>query len=74
MSSYSLSDKRSAFVDARTGANVLSRIMKMALEFRWRLIFGILTTVAAAVSQLFIPRLMGQSVDDIYTLLAVQYQ
>lgn len=69
MSSYSLSDKRSAFVDARTGANVLSRIMKMALEFRWRLIFGILTTVAAAVSQLFIPRLMGQSVDDIYTLL-----
>ncbi|MDE0447905.1 MAG: ABC transporter ATP-binding protein [Spirochaetaceae bacterium] len=69
MSSISLSDRHQPFVDTRTGAGVLARITRMALRFRVRLAIGILGTVAAALSQLLIPRFMGQAVDGIHDLL-----
>ena len=69
MSSISLSDRHQPFVDTRTGAGVLARITRMALRYRARLLLGILGTVAAALSQLLIPRFMGQAVDGIHDLL-----
>ncbi len=69
MSSISLSDRHQPFVDTRTGAGVLARITRMAVRYRARLLIGILGTVAAALSQLLIPRFMGQAVDGIHGLL-----
>ena len=69
MSSISLSDRHQPFVDTRTGAGVLARITRMAMRYRARLLIGILGTVAAALSQLLIPRFMGRAVDGIHGLL-----
>ena len=74
MSSISLSDRHQPFVDTRTGAGVLARITRMALRYRTRLLIGILGTVAAALSQLLIPRFMGQAVDGIHGLLQAATQ
>ena len=74
MSSISFSDRHQPFVDTRTGAGVLARITRMALRYRARLVIGILGTVAAALSQLLIPRFMGQAVDGIHGLLQAATQ
>ena len=74
MSSISLSDRHQPFVDTRTGAGVLARVTHMALRYRVRLLIGILGTVAAALSQLLIPRFMGRAVDGIHDLLLAATQ
>jgi ATP-binding cassette subfamily B protein len=48
----------------------LLRITAMAFRHRWRMLLAILATALAAVSQILIPRLIGESVDRAQTLLA----
>ena len=47
--------------------HVLRRITLMALRYRLRIIVAIAATFVAVTFQLFIPRLLGQSVDQAYT-------
>ena len=56
--------------DERKGSqrlHVLRRITRMALRYRLRIIVAIAATFVAVTFQLFIPRLLGQSVDQAYT-------
>ena len=51
-------------------SQVLMRITRMAFAHRWRMTLGILGTVLAAVSQVWIPQLIGTAVDSANQALA----
>ena len=55
---------------ASAGAGVLWRILRMSLRHRWLLLIGSLAVVGAAGFQLWIPRLLGESVDHAHALLS----
>jgi ATP-binding cassette subfamily B multidrug efflux pump len=46
------------------------RIFRMALRYRWRMLFGFVCTVIAANFQLLIPQYLGYAVDQAQSLLA----
>ncbi len=50
--------------------DTLRRIVRMTFAYPWRLGFAIVCAIGAAVFQLAIPRLLGDAVDDAYSLLA----
>jgi len=51
-------------------SQVLLRITRMAFAHRWRMTLGILGTVLAAVSQVWIPQLLGAAVDSANQVLS----
>ena len=51
-------------------AGILWRIARMSLRHRWLLLLGALAVVGAAAFQLWIPRLLGESVDQAQGLLS----
>lgn len=51
-------------------AHTLWRITRMALRYRWRIGLAFCATMLAATSQLLIPRLIGEAVDNAQGLLA----
>ena len=51
------------------GADVLWRVVKMTMRHRWRMFAAILTSVVAVVFELYIPRFLGDAVDNAYSLL-----
>ena len=50
---------------------ILLRIARMGLGHRWRMATAVVATVAAAIFQLFIPRYVGQAVDNAQGLLGL---
>ena len=48
---------------------ILARISRMGLAHRWRMAMAVGATIAAAIFQLFIPRYVGQAVDNAQGLL-----
>jgi ATP-binding cassette, subfamily B, multidrug efflux pump len=50
---------------------VLLRITRMGLAHRWRMAAAVIATIAAAIFQLFIPRYVGQAVDNAQGLLGL---
>lgn len=51
------------------GVDVLWRVFKMAMRYRWRMTAAIVTTVIAVVFQLYIPQFLGDAVDNAYNLI-----
>jgi ATP-binding cassette subfamily B protein len=56
--------------DYRKGAGALLRVLRMALRYRVRFPLAIAAVIAAGVSQLLIPRFVGQAVDHATGMLA----
>ena len=52
--------------------NVLSRIIRMALDYRWLLAIGLVFIIGAAVFQLFIPLLIGSGVDTVEEIFTTE--
>lgn len=52
-----------------SGADAIWRITKMAMEFRWHFFSATLAAILAAVLFLFIPKLLGEGVDQAFTLI-----
>jgi ATP-binding cassette, subfamily B, multidrug efflux pump len=50
---------------------ILLRIARMGLAHRWRMAIAVFATIAAAIFQLFIPRYVGQAVDQAQGLLGL---
>lgn len=51
-------------------ARALTRITAMALRYRWRMLFAVVATALAAITQIIIPQLIGTAVDQARSLLA----
>ena len=51
------------------GADVLWRVVKMTMRYRWRMSIAIVASVAAVIFQLYIPQFLGDAVDNAYNLL-----
>ncbi len=52
-----------------SGADAVWRIVLIALQFRWHFAAGALAATASAILYLFIPRLLGEGVDQAFTLI-----
>ena len=52
-----------------TGAGVLLRITKLTLQYRWHFAFSILFAAITSVVSLFVPKLLGQGVDEALILV-----
>ncbi len=52
--------------------NVLSRIIRMALDYPWLLAIGLVFIIGAAVFQLFIPLLIGSGVDTVEEIFTTE--
>ncbi len=52
-----------------TGADVIWRIILISLQFRWHFLGAVASATVAAVLFLFIPRLLGDGVDQAFTLI-----
>ncbi len=63
-------DSEQKIVDLRTSANVIARILRMALAHPVRMAIAGTATLAAGVVQLLVPRFIGDAVDHIFALLA----
>jgi ABC-type multidrug transport system fused ATPase/permease subunit len=48
---------------------VLKRITKLTLEYRWHFTASAVFAFTTAVTSLFIPKLLGQGVDDAIALI-----
>lgn len=57
-------------VDVSAMPAVLARIARLSLRYRGRLVFTILLTLGAALANLTLPRLFGQSIDQANHLLS----
>lgn len=64
------SNRRAMPSSLRAGAGVLKRITRMIFRHRIRMLAAIGGAILAAVFQLFIPRLIGQAVDNANNLLS----
>ena len=51
------------------GSDVLWRVFKMAMRYRWRMLVAIIASVVAVVFELYIPQFLGDAVDKAYSLL-----
>ena len=51
------------------GADVLWRVVKMTMRYRWRMSIAIVASIAAVIFQLYIPQFLGDAVDNAYNLL-----
>jgi ATP-binding cassette, subfamily B, multidrug efflux pump len=51
------------------GSDVLWRVVKMTMRYRWRMVVAIVASVIAVVFQLYIPQFLGDAVDNAYNLL-----
>ena len=56
--------------DLRTSANVIARILRMALAHPVRMTIAGTATLGAGVAQLLVPRFLGEAVDRIFAMLA----
>ncbi len=55
-----------------TGSDVIWRIVLISLQFRWHFIGAVFSAAVAAVLFLFIPKLLGDGVDQAFTLAQEQ--
>jgi len=53
----------------RDAPGILARVLRLALVYRWRFALATLTSLAATVFNLAMPRLLGRSVDQAHSLL-----
>jgi len=52
------------------GTDVLWRVFKMALQYRWRMAGAILASILAVIFQLYIPQFLGDAVDNAYSMIS----
>lgn len=57
-------------VDLRAAREILGRILRLALHYRWRFVLAVAASLAASLFNLAMPRLLGQAVDEAHSLLA----
>jgi ATP-binding cassette subfamily B protein len=62
--------QRADAVGWRSGAAIIVRVTRLALQTPWQVAFALLATLAAASFQLMIPRLLGRAVDQTQALMA----
>ena len=52
-----------------TGASAVWRIVRISMSYRWHLAAAIVLAIVSSVLQVLIPRLLGEGVDQAFTLI-----